>query len=69
MAGTDRASGGFWTFLPYALSVLGAGAGIAYATSGSGNANPLIWLVIGLLAGRSLAWALARLGDATGWRR
>ncbi len=66
MSNLQPRSGGFWVFLPYALTVLGAACGVFWVTAGGGNANPFIWLVIGAVAGRVLAFGLVRLARALG---
>ena len=60
MAGGNLGQGGFWTFFPYAMAVLGAAIGVLYINFGTQNGNPLIGLVIGLILGRLLAVLILR---------
>lgn len=61
-------SSGFWVFLTFALPVLGGAIGIFYVRYAAPLANPVLWLVIGAVAGWLLGKLLLRLADKFGWR-
>ena len=59
----NRPAGGFLTFLPYGLTVLGAAIGMFYVRYGTDTGNPMIGLIIGAAAGRGVAALVARYAE------
>ncbi|PRY26565.1 hypothetical protein CLV78_101664 [Aliiruegeria haliotis] len=67
MADPERNTGGFWSFLPFGLTVLGGATGVFYITFGTQNGNPVFGVALGAVAGWLLALVLRHLARRAGW--
>ena len=63
----NRPIGGFLTFLPYGLTVLGGAIGVFYVRYGTETGNPLIGVAIGAIAGRLAAVLIGRFAERRGF--
>ncbi len=63
MADDGRLQGGFLTFLPYGLTVLGAAIGMFYVRYGTETGNPMIGIAIGAVLGRVAAGLILRFAE------